>query len=138
MTTGVLGVAARQDPRQVPNTLKRVTNWNDANIAVGVAYEEYLPQNAFLLRVLSEVVVTFDGTTPAYSVGTVGAAFNNIVAAGDVNLGALGVYESTRALGRALTAAGNVLPVAKYSNAGGGPTKGQVITVIEYEGGWQS
>ena len=34
MTTGVLGTAARQDPRQVSNTLKKTVNFNDA--ATGV------------------------------------------------------------------------------------------------------
>jgi hypothetical protein len=138
MPTGTLGVAARQDPRQVSNTLKKTTNWNDFGIATGVAFENYLPQSAFILRVLTEIVVAFNGTTPVYTVGTVGAAFNNIVAAGDVNPAAIGVYESTRALGRALTAAATVLPVAKSTNGGGGPSAGQAITVIEFEGGWAS
>ena len=35
MTTGVIGTNARQDPRQVVNTLKKTVNWNDnaANVA---------------------------------------------------------------------------------------------------------
>jgi hypothetical protein len=138
MPTGTLGVAARQDPRQVSNTLKKTTNWNDFGIAAGVAFDNYLPQAAFILRVLTEIVVAFNGTTPVYTVGTVGAAFNNIVAAGDVNPALAGVYESTRALGRALTAAAAVVPVAKSTNGGGGPSAGQAITVIEFEGGWLS
>lgn len=138
MPTGTVGVAARQDPRQVSNTLKKTINWNDVGIATGVAFENYLPQAAFILRVLTEVVVAFNGTTPAVSIGTVGAAYNNIVAAGDLNPAAIGVYESTRALGRSLTAAANVLPFAKSTNGGGGPSAGQAITVIEFEGGWAS
>lgn len=137
MPTGTVGVAARQDPRQVVNTLKKTTNYNDAGIAVGVAFENYIPQSAFILRVLTEVVVAVNGTTPAYSVGTVGAAYNNIVAAGDLIPGVVGVYESTRALGRLLAAAGPVLPVAKLTNAGTATT-GQIVTVIEFEGGWAS
>lgn len=138
MPTGTVGVAARQDPRQVSNTLKKTTNWNDVGVANGVAFENYLPQGAFILLVYTEVVVAFNGTTPAYSVGTVGAAFNNIVAAGDLNPALIGVYPSTRAIGRSLTAAGPVLPVAKSTNGGGGPSAGQAITVIEFEGGWAS
>lgn len=139
MPTGTLGVAARQDPRQVPNTLKRTTNFNDAGITVGVAFENYLPRGAFILRVLTEIVVAFNaGTTNPYSVGTVGAAFNNIVAAGDVNPAVIGVYESTRALGRLLAVAADVLPVAKYTPTGTAATTGQAITVIEFEGGWAS
>lgn len=139
MATGIVGVAARQDPRQVTNTLKKTTNFNDVGAAVGNAFEQYLPQSAFILRVLTEIVVAFNaGTTNPYTVGTVGAAFNNIVAAGDVNPAAVGVYESTRAIGRLLTAAGPVLPVAKYTPTGTAATAGQAITVIEFEGGWAS
>lgn len=139
MPTGTVGVSARQDPRQVSNTLKRTTNFNDVGIATGVAFEQYLPRSAFILRVLTEIVVAFNAvTTNVLTIGTVGAAYNNIVAAGDVNPGAVGVYESTRALGRSLTSAADVLPVAKYTQSGGAATTGQAITVIEFEGGWAS
>lgn len=138
MTTGVVGVAARQDPRQVLNTLKKITNFNDVGIAAGAAFANYLPQSAFITDVLTEIVTPFNGGTNAYSVGTVGAAFNNIVAAGDVNPALAGVYPSTRAIGRALTANGNVLPVALYTQTGGAATAGQAITLILFEGGWQS
>jgi hypothetical protein len=83
-------------------------------------------------------VTTFNGTTPSLVVGTVGAAYNNIIAAGDVNLAAAGVYDATRALGRLLANAADVLPFALYNNAGGGPSQGQAVIVIEYEGGWDT
>lgn len=139
MTTGTLGVAARQDPRQVVNTLKRTTNYNDVGIATGVAFEQYLPRNAFIFEVWTEIVTAFNAaTTNVYTVGTVGAAFNNMVAAGDVNPALAGVYPSTRAAGRALTAAADVLPVARYTQTGTAATAGQAITVIRFEGGWAS
>lgn len=136
MTTGVLGTNARQDPRQVANTLKKTVNWNDNASGVAAPFDNYLPQNAFILRVLVEVVVAFNGTTPSLVVGTVGAAYNNLVAAADVNELVTGVYDATRGLGRSLTASGDVLPYALYSNGGGGPSAGQAIVVIEFEGGW--
>jgi len=139
MPTGTAGVAARQDPRQVVNTLKKTTNFNDVGIAAGVAFENYLPQAAFILAVFTEIVVAFNAvTTNVYSVGTVGAAFNNIVDSGDVDETLIGVYPSTRAIGRLLTAAGPVLPVAKYTQTGDAATTGQAITVITFEGGWAS
>lgn len=138
MPTGTVGVAARQDPRQVSNTLKKTINFNDAGIGSGVAFENYLPLGAFILLVLTEIVTAFNGGTNVLTVGTVGAAFNNIVAAGDVNPGVVGVYPSTRAIGRALTAAANVLPTALYVQTGGAATAGQAIVVIEFEGGWAS
>jgi hypothetical protein len=138
MATNVLGTAARQDPRQVANTLKKTINWNDAASGVAVPFANYLPQGAYILNVSVEVVTAFNGTTPTVTVGTVGAAYNNIVAAGDVGwTGAVVVNSITRGMGRSLTAAGDVLPQAVW-NATGAPTAGQAIVVIEYEGGWQS
>ena len=137
MTTGVLGTNARQDPRQVANTLKKIVNYNDAGISVGLAFDNPLPQNAFILRVLVEIVVTFNAvTTNVLTVGTVGPTYNNIVAAADVNEGAAGVYDVTRGLGRALTAAGDVSVYAQYTQTGTAATRGQAIIVIEFEGGW--
>lgn len=137
MTTGVLGTNARQDPRQVANTLKKTVNFNDPGIAAGVAFDNPLPQNAFILRVLVEIVALFNaGTTNVLTVGTVGATYNNIVAAADVNEGATGVYDVTRGLGRALTAAADVNVFAQYVQTGTAATTGQAIIVIEFEGGW--
>lgn len=139
MTTGVLGTAARQDPRQVVNTLKKTVNFNDGAIAVGNGFDNPLPQGAFISRVLVEIVVAFNAvTTNVLTVGTVGATFNNIVAAADVNEAVVGVYDVTRALGRSLTAAADVLPVAQYTQTGTAATTGQAIILIEYEGGWAS
>jgi hypothetical protein len=137
MATGTLGTNARQDPRQVVNTLKKTVNWNDNASAVAAAFANYLPKGAFLTRVYMEVVTAFNGTTPSLVVGTVGAAYNNIIAATDVNLAATGIYDITRALGRSLAASADVLPFALYT-AGGSPSAGQAVIVIEYEGGWDT
>lgn len=137
MATGTLGTNARQDPRQVVNTLKKTVNWNDNASAVAAAFANYLPRGAFISRVLMEVVTTFNGTSPSLVVGTVGAAYNNIIATGDVNLAAVGIYDATRALGRSLANAADVLPFALYT-ATGSPTQGQAVIVIEYEGGWDT
>lgn len=139
MTTGVLGVAARQDPRQVVNTLKKTFNWNDATIAAGSAFDNYIPQNAFIENVLVEIVAVFNaGTTNVITVGTVGPGYNNIVNAADVNEAATGVTQVTRAFGRSLTALGDVLPFVLYAQTGTAATTGQGICVIFYEGGWLS
>jgi hypothetical protein len=138
MPTGTVGTNARQDPRQVVNTLKKTINWNDNAANVAAAFANYLPRGAFITRALVEVVTTFNGTTPSLVVGTVGAAYNNIIAAGDVNLALAGVYDATRSLGRALANAADVLPFALYNNAGGSPSQGQAVVVIEYEGGWDT
>lgn len=139
MTTGVVGVAARQDPRQVVNTLKKTVNFGDVGIATGNGFDNYLPQGAFIENVLVEIVTAFNAvTTNVLTVGTNSANFDNIVAAGDVDETALGVTQVTRALGRSLTAAGDVLPYAKYTQTGTAASAGQAIIVIFYEGGWLS
>lgn len=137
MPTGTLGVWARQDPRQVVNTLKKTVNFNDAGIATGLPFDNYLPQNAFIENVLVEIVTVFNAaTTNVLTVGTNASTYNNIVAAADVNEGLAGVYQATRGLGRSLTASGDVLPYAMYTQTGTAATTGQAIIVIFYEGGW--
>lgn len=137
MTTGVLGTNARQDPRQVVNTLKKTVNYNDAGIAAGLAMDNPLPQNAFIMRVLVEIVAVFNAiTTNVMTVGTVGPTYNNIVNAGDINEAVLGVYDVTRALGRSLTAAGDVTVFVQYTQTGTAASAGQAIVLIAFEGGW--
>jgi len=139
MTTGVLGTNARQDPRQVLNTLKKIVNFNDPGVATGIPFDNYLPQNAFIENVLVEIVTVFNATTTnVLTVGTVGSTYNNIVATGDVNEAAAGVYQATRAFGRSLTASGDVLPYVQYTQTGTAATTGQAIIVLFYEGGWSS
>ena len=110
MATGVLGTPARQDPRQVSNTLKKIINWNDAASGVAVPMANYLPQGAYILLCSVEVVTIFNGTTPTVTVGTNPTTYNNIVAAADVTWTATGVTAVVRGLGRSLTAAADVLP----------------------------
>lgn len=139
MTTGTVGVAARQDPRQVTNTLKKTVNYNDVGISTGVGFDNYLPQGAFIERVLVEVVTVFNAvTTNVLTVGTNATSYNNIVNSTDINEAATGVYDITRGLGRSLTASAAVLPVAMYTQTGTAATTGQAIIVIFYEGGWIS
>jgi hypothetical protein len=138
MATGVQGVVPRQDPRQVTNTLKKTINFNDVGIASGVAFENWLPQGAFITRVLVEIVTAFNAaTTNVLTVGTNATDYNNIVAAGDTPEVA-GITDVTRALGRGLAAAGNVRPYAKYTQSGTAATTGQAVVLIEFEGGWAS
>lgn len=137
MPTGTPGVAARQDPRQLVNTLKKIVNWNDPGILTGLQFANYLPQNAFILSVQTEVVIAFNGTSPVLTAGTVGAAYNNLVSAADITEATPAVYPSLGGLGRSLTAAGPVLPFALLAVTGS-PSTGQAIIVITYEGGWDS
>lgn len=141
MTTGTAAVlpAPRQDPRQVVNTLRKTVNFNDVGIATGLAFDQSIPQGAFISNVLVEIVVVFNAvTTNVLTVGTNSTSYNNLVGATDVNEAALGVTQCTRGFGRSLTAAADVTPYAMYTQTGTAATTGQAIILIEYEGGWAS
>ncbi len=137
MATGTPGVPTRQDPRQVVNTLKKTVNFGDAGIANGLPMANYLPDDAFILRVMVEIVIAFNAaTTNVLTVGTVSTAYNNLVADGDTNPAVVDVYDVTRGVGRSLTASGDVLPYVKYTQTGTAATTGQAIVCINYDGGW--
>lgn len=130
---------ARQDPRQVVNTLKRTLNFNDPDIALA-SFANSLPQGAFITRVAVEIVTAFNaGTTNPITVGTNNPIANNLIAAGDNTPGTPGVYfiagSGTTKLGRAFAAAADAPVYATYIPTGTAPTTGQAVIVIEYEGG---
>ena len=130
---------ARRQNWQVTNTLKKTINFNDPNIASGVAFDESLPAGAFIISVTVEIVTAFNaGTTNVVTVGTNATNYNNIVASGDVTPGTPGVAQIVRGLGRALAASADTAVFAKYSQTGTAATAGQAVVVIEYEGGWKS
>jgi hypothetical protein len=126
--------AARQDPRQVANTLKKTVNYSDAGIADGIAFDNALPASAVILDVLVEIITAFNGTSPVLTVGTVSTAYNNLVAAADVDETAVGVTRVTRGLGQSLTAAGDVVPYVKAALTSA--TAGQAQITIVYDGGF--
>lgn len=100
MATGTAAIIppARQDPRQVGNTLKKTVNYNDAGISAGLAFDNSLPLGAFIYACWVEIVTAFNAaTTNVLTVGTNSTTFNDIVSAADVNEGVAGVTEVTRA-----------------------------------------
>ncbi len=134
------GLSARQDPRNVSNTIRKTVNFNDVGIGTGVAIgPDALPQGAFILGVWVEIVTVFNAvTTNVLTVGTNAASYNNIVNAGDVNETATGVTQVTRGLGRSLAAAGDTQVFVMYTQSGTAATTGQAVIVIEFEGGWST
>lgn len=141
MTTNTAQVvpAARQDPRQVVNTLKKTINWNDAGIATGLQFDNSIPAGAFILSTDVEIVTTFNaGTTNVITIGTNSASYNNIVNSTDLNEAVTGVTRVFRGSGRGLTAAADVIPNATYTQTGTSATQGQAVIVITFEGGWSS
>jgi hypothetical protein len=139
------GLSPRQDPRNVPNTLRKTVNFGDTGISTGVAIgPDALPQGAFITGVWVEVVTAFNAaTTNTLTVGTVSTAYNNIVSSADLTGNGSAslstqVSQVTRGLGRALAAAADVLVYIKYVQTGTAATTGQAVIVIEFEGGWST
>lgn len=131
---------SRRDPRQVVNSLKRTINFNDAD-ATAASFANSLPIGAVITDTIVDVVTAFNGgTTNTLTVGTVSTAYNNIVASADLpgngsaSLTA-GATSVKRGIGRALTAAADITPFAKYVQTGAAATAGQAIITILYEGG---
>lgn len=127
---------SRNDPRQVVNTLKKTVNWNDLGIGSGVAFDNSLPEGAFITGVWVEIVTPFNAvTTNVLTVGTNAATYNNLVAAADINEAVAGVTWVSRGLGQSIALAAAITPYAMYTQTGGAATAGQAVILITYEGG---
>lgn len=137
MTTGTAAVLppARQDPRQVINSLKKTVNWNDANVGTGIAFDNSIPFGGFVTGVFVSIVTAFDAGS-SFLVGTVGAGYNNMIAAGDVDETVIGTTGPImRGAGASLAAAADVTP---YVMVTGTLTVGQAVILITFEGGWST
>lgn len=143
MTTNTAGTSNRQDPRQVPNTIKRTLNATASDIAAApigtLPSGNPLPQGAFIIDVLVEVVTAFNAaTTNVLLMGTNSASFNNMVATGDVDLTTTGVYRVSRGTGRALLNAADTGIYAIFVQSGTTATTGSAVITVTYEGGFSS
>lgn len=128
--------APRQDPRQVANTLKKRFQFNTAGIAAGVPFDNALPQGAVIIAVLVEIITAFNAvTTNVLTVGTNSSTYNNIVAAADVNEGAIGTTRVERAIGGAINRSADLVPYVTYTQTGTAATAGDAEVTIVYEGG---
>lgn len=129
---------ARKDPRQVGNTLKRTLNFNDGDIAQ-FSFANSLPLGAFILSVQAFVVTAFaGGTGTAITIGTNSTTFNNISASGTIVPGTVGMYTPVIGLGPVLAASADTPVFGTLTFTGGPLTAGQVVIVIEFEGGYIS
>lgn len=141
MATNTAQVAppVRQDPRQVSNTLKKRIQFNTAGIAAGVAFDNSLPAGAVILSVLVEIITAFNaGTTNVLTVGTNSTTYNNLVAAADVNEGAVATTQVLRGIGGSILRSAALTPYVTFAETGGAATTGDAEITIEFEGGWAS
>lgn len=134
MATNTAGSVARQDPRNVTNTIRvSLQSGASAAAAAGSGIQiGVLPQGAFITGIFSEVSTQFTGT-PTFGVGTDGAQ-TNIIAAGAVTTVGAPIGNVTGAkIGRVHAAAADVPINIKFSAAA---AAGVLDIVIEFEGGF--
>lgn len=141
MTTNTAQVspAARQDPRQVTNTLRKTVNFGDAGISSGLAFDASLPAGAFITGTFVAIVVAFNAvTTNVLTVGTNSTTYNNLVAAADVDETAIATTQVLRGIGPTIAASADITPYVKYTQSGTAASAGQAIVVVTYDGGWST
>src|SRR5664280_1601613 len=122
----------RRQAEQVANTLKKIINWNDAGVTnagvqSNVAFDNSIPAGAVIFMVIAEILTAFDGGA-ILTLGTAGAAYNNLMNAGDIDDTVVGGTGVTRGVG---TAAAEVVPYVTVTQ--NGATHGKASITILYE-----
>ncbi len=126
---------ARQDPRQVANTLVRTVNYNDPDVT-GATFANSLPGSARIITTQVEVVTPFNAaTTNTLVVGTNSTNYNNIVPITAVNLTATGVTNVNSGNGVGPAGSNGAAVNAIYSQTGTSATAGKAVITIVFEGG---
>jgi hypothetical protein len=133
MATGSLGSTARQNTSQEVHYLRFAVNFNDAGIASGIG-KQFLPTGAIITDTSVFVKTPFNAaTTNALTVGTNAGAFNNIVAAADVDESAIALTNSIKPTGAALgPLPSDTQVVVTYTQTGAAATAGSAVVMIKY------
>lgn len=130
MATNTPGSVARQDPRNVSNTIRATMNFGDAGVLTGVNLGT-LPKGAFIVGTFVDVSVGFTAAT-TLQIGTDGPVTNILAATAVTAVAPL--VAPTAKLGRIHAAAADSVVTAKL--AGSVPIVGTLDIVIEFEGGF--
>lgn len=139
MATNTAGSSARQDPRQVSNTMRGTILFSQQATFIPMGT---LPKGAWVIAVQTSIDTLFNaGTTNPIVVGSVGVP-NSLQQAADNTPGATGMYISppgtggnTR-LGKATAAAADTVIGITYTPTGTAPTTGSAEVLVEFEGGF--
>jgi hypothetical protein len=133
MTTNTAGSVARQDPRQVSNTIRGSITFSQQAVFVPIGT---LPKNAWVSLVQMSIDTAFNaGTTNPIVVGSSGTP-NSLMQSGDNTPGTPGMYASPIArLGKALAAAADIVIGITYTPTGTAASTGAAEVLIEFEGG---
>jgi hypothetical protein len=135
MATNSPGSLARQDSRQVSNTMRGSIVFTSASgifIPLGV-----IPKGAWVIAAQLSIDIAFNaGTTNTIDFGTQGAPTQFIAAQAGGTPGNFAAAAST--FGKAAAAAADAVIGLRYTYTGTTPTTGACEFLIEYEGGFPS
>lgn len=123
----------RKNSSQQVGYLRFAVNFNDAGIAAG-ANKQWLPKGALIVGTDVYIKTAFNaGTTNVLTVGTVGDANNNIVAAADADETTIALTQNIKPTGAALgPIAADKQVYVTYTQTGGAATAGAAVVVIKY------
>ena len=132
MPTNTQGRPARELPFQAVHYMRKTVNFNDTGITTGIAFKNWLPAGARILRADVTIDVVFNAaTTNVLTVGQNATSYNDIVASGDVDETALG--ETSVLTGAKLGAlAADAQVFIKYTQTGTPATTGKATVVLQY------
>lgn len=123
---------ARQMHYQLVHFLRKRVNFNDAGISTGVILGT-LPAGAQITKVSANVITAFNaGTTNVLTVGTVGTAYNNLAAAGDIDETSATYQEGVAATYGSVEFAVDTDVYIKYVQTGTAATTGQADVFLTY------
>lgn len=129
MPTNVFGKQVRDLSYPLVHVLRKGVAWDDTGIGSGLSFENALPKGARILFAVPKIKTAFNGTTPVLVVGINSPSFNDIVAAGDVDVT---LAKAAMVLtGADLEITADVFPFIKFTT-GGSTTQGEADISIVY------
>jgi hypothetical protein len=136
MTTNSPGSLARQDPRQVSNTMRgSITFSSGGGVTAVFVPLGVIPKGAWVISAQLSIDTAFNaGTTNTVDFGTSGAPTQFIAAQAGATPGNFAAAAST--LGKAAAAAADAVIGLRYNFTGTAPSTGAAEFMIEYEGGF--
>jgi hypothetical protein len=137
MTTNTPGTSARQDPRQVSNTMRGSITFASGGLVTSVFIPlGVIPKGAWVIAAYLSIDTAFNaGTTNTIDLGTQGTPTQFIAAQAGATPGNFAAAAST--LGKVAAAADTIVGL-RYNWTGTVPSTGAAEFLIEFEGGFVS
>jgi hypothetical protein len=135
MATNTSGTQARQDPRQVSNTMRGSISFSNISATAVFVPIGVLPKGAWVIAVQLSVDTVFNaGSGNTIDVGTAGTP-TQFISGGNAASAVVSAAPVT-GLGKAAAAAADTVVGLRYNFGSTAPTTGALEVLIEYEGGF--